>query len=166
MKTIKSVVATCVMLVMAMAASAAEISKRDQAVVEAMMNSDSKGAVIGPPGTCLISYGLFDDTGFIGFFGLFPNEEEADCDNSFTRTNPDGSLDDHIYVHGTLFMFIFGGPILGSEGSKDSGWIVVDAADVVTHVLSRSMRKYHDLDGLWADAEEVSVSAARVKDGS
>ena len=116
-KIINSVLVTCLMLVMTMAASAAEMSKRDQAVVEAMMKSDTKGAVIGDPFTCLISFGLFDDTGFIGFFGLFPNEDEVDCDNSFTRTNPDGTLDDHIFVHGTVFMFLFGGPVLGSEGS-------------------------------------------------
>lgn len=114
MKILKSVSVTCLMLVMTVAASAAEISQRDQAVVEAMMNSNSKGAVIGEPGTCLISYGLFDDTGFIGFFGLFPNEG---CGNSFTRTNPDGTLDDHVFVHGTIFMFLFGGPVLGSDGS-------------------------------------------------
>ena len=105
------------MLVMATAASAAEISKRDQAVVEAMMKSDNKGAVIGDPLTCLISYGLFDDTGFIGFFGLFPSGDSVDCGNSFTRTNPDGTMDDHIFVHGTIFMFFFNGPILSSEGS-------------------------------------------------
>ena len=81
------------------------------------MKSESKGAVIGDPQTCLIRYGLFDDTGFIGFFGLFPNADDVDCGNSFTRTNPDGTLDDHVYVHGTIFMFLFSGPILGSEGS-------------------------------------------------
>lgn len=117
MKIIKRVLTSCLILVLAMATNAAEISKRDQAVVEAMMNSESKGAVIGDPMTCLISYGLFDDTGFIGFFGLFPGGDAADCGNSFTRTNPDGTLDDHVFVHGTIFMFIFGGPILGSEGS-------------------------------------------------
>ncbi len=53
-----------------------------------------------------------------------------------------------------------GREILGSEGSKDSGWMVIDAADVVTHVLSRSMRKYYDLDGMWADAAEVAVGGA------
>jgi ribosome-associated protein len=49
--------------------------------------------------------------------------------------------------------------IIGSEGSKDSGWIVVDAGDVVAHVFSRSLRRYYDLDGLWADAAEVEVDA-------
>ena len=51
-----------------------------------------------------------------------------------------------------------GREILGSEGSKDSGWMVIDAADVVTHVFSRPMRRFYDLDGLWADASEIEVA--------
>lgn len=117
MKLIVSVLATSLMLTLAISASAAEMSNRDQAVVSAMMNSDSKGAVIGEPPTCFISFGLFDDTGLIGFFGLFPNFDDDICDNSFARTNPDGTLDEHVFVHGTVFMFVFGGPILGSAGS-------------------------------------------------
>jgi hypothetical protein len=114
---IKILFFTALMVWMGVGANAAEISGRDQAVVEAMMKSESKGAVIGEPATCLISYGLFDDTGFIGFFGLFPNADSGGCGNSFSRTNPNGTIDDHVYVHGTIFMFLFGGPVLGSEGS-------------------------------------------------
>ncbi len=57
-----------------------------------------------------------------------------------------------------------GREILGSEGSKDSGWMVIDAADVVTHVFSRSMRKYYDLDSLWADAAEIEVDTIRAQE--
>ena len=53
-----------------------------------------------------------------------------------------------------------GRKVLGSEGGKDSGWIVVDAGDVVVHLFSRSLRKYYDLDGLWADAAEVDSGRA------
>ncbi len=116
-KLTKSVLAACLCLVLAFTANAAEVSKRDQAVMAAMMKNNSNGAVIGEPGTCFISFGLFDDTGLIGFFGLFPNFDDDICDNSFTRTNPDGTMDDHIYVHGAIFMFLFDGPILGSDGS-------------------------------------------------
>jgi len=51
-----------------------------------------------------------------------------------------------------------GREILGSEGSKDCGWMVIDAADVVAHVFSRPMRRFYDLDGLWADASEIEVA--------
>jgi ribosome-associated protein len=57
-----------------------------------------------------------------------------------------------------------GREILGSEGSKDSGWMVIDAADVVTHVFSRTMRRYYDLDGLWADAVEMEIPATRLQE--
>lgn len=108
----------CLLLTFVASAGAAELSNRDQAVVAAMMKSDSKGAVIGEPGTCFISFGLRGEEGqLLGFFGLFPNIDDDICDNSFTRTNPDGTVDDHIFVHGGLFMFIFGGPILPSGGS-------------------------------------------------
>lgn len=117
MNKIKSVLAVCLMLTMPIAAQAVELSKRDQAVVEAMLSSKSRGAVIGEPATCLISYGLFDAGNFVGFFGLFPNDDDEICDNSFARTNPDGTVDNHIYVHGQIFMFVIGGPVLGSEGS-------------------------------------------------
>ena len=59
-----------------------------------------------------------------------------------------------------------GRDILGSEGSKDSGWMVVDAVDVVTHVFSRPMRRYYDLDGLWADAAEIEVDATDQKEAT
>lgn len=118
MKSLTSVLSIYLILTFAASANAAELSSRDQAVVAAMMKGDSKGAVIGEPGTCLISFGLRDEAGqLLGFFGLFPNIDDDVCDNSFTRTNPDGTMDDHILVHGGLFMFIFGGPILPSGGS-------------------------------------------------
>jgi ribosomal silencing factor RsfS len=33
--------------------------------------------------------------------------------------------------------------------------MVVDTGDVVSHLLTGAARSYYDLDGLWADAEEV-----------
>ena len=117
MNIIRNLVVACLLMAISFAANAAELSKRDQAVVEAMLKSNSRGAVIGDPATCLISYGLFDAGNFVGFFGLFPNDDDDVCDNSFARTNPDGTVDNHIYVHGQIFMFVIGGPILGSEGS-------------------------------------------------
>ncbi|MHC4253201.1 MAG: ribosome silencing factor [Planctomycetota bacterium] len=80
-----------------------------------------------------------------------------------------GSGDRHVRamsdtVRGTLREH--GREILGSEGSKDSGWIVIDAADVVTHVFSRSMRRYYDLDGLWADAAEIEIGGTRAPESA
>ncbi len=44
---------------------------------------------------------------------------------------------------------------LGTEGSPDSGWMLVDTGDVVAHVFSASSRQYYDLDRLWGDAKIV-----------
>jgi hypothetical protein len=41
---------------------------------------------------------------------------------------------------------------------------VVDTGDVVAHLLTRSLRTYYDLDGLWADARAVGL--ARAADGA
>ena len=45
--------------------------------------------------------------------------------------------------------------LVGIQGEKASGWMVVDTGDVVTHLLTQEMRDYYDLDSLWADAKVV-----------
>jgi len=45
-----------------------------------------------------------------------------------------------------------GRTLVGREGEDRSGWIVIDAGDVVVHLLNRALRAYYDIDGLWADA--------------
>lgn len=50
---------------------------------------------------------------------------------------------------------------IGREGDERSGWMVVDAGDAVIHVFSRALRKFYDLDGLWADAPLVEVPEAK-----
>jgi ribosome-associated protein len=39
---------------------------------------------------------------------------------------------------------------LHRSGSSDSGWIVVDYADVIIHILSPQARKYYSIEDLWA----------------
>lgn len=38
------------------------------------------------------------------------------------------------------------------EGSADSGWILIDADDVVVHIFDPSTRDYYGLDLLWESA--------------
>ena len=64
------------------------------------------------------------------------------------------------------FLRDHGRRILGSEGGRDSGWVVVDAGDVVVHVFSRSLRRYYDLDGLWADAAEIDLGPEGAREGA
>ncbi len=43
------------------------------------------------------------------------------------------------------------------EGSRDEGWILIDAGDVLVHVFTADDRRYYDLERLWGDAEVLSL---------
>ncbi len=38
------------------------------------------------------------------------------------------------------------------EGSADSGWILIDAGDVVVHIFDPATRDFYGLDSLWENA--------------
>lgn len=44
------------------------------------------------------------------------------------------------------------------EGSKESGWVLLDYGDVVVHCFTAEMRSYYELERLWADAPRTVVS--------
>ncbi len=48
--------------------------------------------------------------------------------------------------------------IVGMEVAQDSGWIVVDAFDVMMHLFAPDTRSKYGLENLWKDAVEVSVA--------
>lgn len=37
------------------------------------------------------------------------------------------------------------------QGNADSGWVLVDAYDVIVHVFSKEQREFYQLEYLWAD---------------
>ncbi len=51
-----------------------------------------------------------------------------------------------------------GHKILGVEGTENNLWVLVDFGDVVVHIFHEPVRLFYDLDGLWRDAEEISVN--------
>src|SRR5262245_16365721 len=44
-----------------------------------------------------------------------------------------------------------------SEGSAESGWLLLDYGDVVIHVFLEATRAFYALDRLWGDAPLLSV---------
>lgn len=43
------------------------------------------------------------------------------------------------------------------EGMQQAQWVLIDFVDVVVHVFHVDARALYDLDGLWLDAQRISV---------
>jgi len=48
--------------------------------------------------------------------------------------------------------------IVGIDTEPSSGWMVVDAFDVMIHIFTPSMRTHYQLENLWKDAPELSTA--------
>jgi len=48
--------------------------------------------------------------------------------------------------------------IVGMEMAQESGWVVIDAFDVMIHLFLGAVREHYSLDRLWSDATEVNVA--------
>lgn len=44
-----------------------------------------------------------------------------------------------------------------SEGSPESGWMLIDFADVVVHIFGQAEREFYRLEDAWADAHTLLV---------
>jgi ribosome-associated protein len=58
-----------------------------------------------------------------------------------------------------------GSSIVGMEGEESGDWILVDAGDVVAHVMQPAVRSYYNLEELWGDGrfDKLVNSSAPVK---
>lgn len=52
--------------------------------------------------------------------------------------------------------------ILGMDTGQGSGWMVVDAFDIMVHVFTPENRTKYALESLWKDAEEISLTTGQV----
>ena len=48
---------------------------------------------------------------------------------------------------------------LHSEGYRRGAWVLLDYGCVVVHIFNDEARKFYSLEHLWADGEEVDLSA-------
>lgn len=57
-----------------------------------------------------------------------------------------------------------GSMIVGTEGEESGEWILVDAGDVITHVMQPAVRSYYNLEELWGEGrfDKVVNSTAPV----
>ena len=42
-----------------------------------------------------------------------------------------------------------------SEGTTDSGWLLIDFGDVIVHIFAAFEREYYQLDKLWSQATPI-----------
>jgi ribosome-associated protein len=50
-----------------------------------------------------------------------------------------------------------GSYIVGTEGEDSGEWVLVDAGDIVTHVMQPAVRQYYALEELWSDGKFDAV---------
>ncbi len=54
---------------------------------------------------------------------------------------------------------------LRREADTGNTWIILDYGDVIVHVFYKETRSFYQLEGLWADGEQVDISSLLTKEG-
>lgn len=52
-----------------------------------------------------------------------------------------------------------GEPPLRREGYRSGGWILLDFGSIIVHIFLKETREFYNLERLWNDAEEISLSS-------
>ena len=45
----------------------------------------------------------------------------------------------------------------GVEGGQEAQWVLLDYGEVVIHIFYQPIREFYDLEGLWAEAPEITL---------
>ena len=48
---------------------------------------------------------------------------------------------------------------LSQEGVSEGEWALLDYGDLIFHIFETRMKSFYDLEGLWADAPRIDLSA-------
>jgi ribosome-associated protein len=69
------------------------------------------------------------------------------------------------HVHDSLKQA--GSAIIGTEGEASGDWVLVDAGDIVMHVMQPAVREYYNLEELWSEGKfEPVVNATAPAPGT
>ena len=49
--------------------------------------------------------------------------------------------------------------LLGKEGVREGEWALLDYGDVIVHIFDSESKSFFNLEGLWADAPKMDISA-------
>ena len=52
-----------------------------------------------------------------------------------------------------------GEPPIRREGLRSDIWVLMDFGSVIVHIFTDEARKFYDLERLWSDSEEVTLSS-------
>ena len=44
------------------------------------------------------------------------------------------------------------------EGIRNSTWVLMDYSDIIVHIFSSDDREFYNLDNIWKDAKNISLS--------
>lgn len=44
------------------------------------------------------------------------------------------------------------------EGTENAHWILLDYTNIIVHVFQKQYREYYDIESLWGDAKEITVT--------
>lgn len=50
------------------------------------------------------------------------------------------------------------------EADTGNTWIILDYGDIIVHTFDKNQRQFYNLEGLWADGEQVDISSLLVKE--